>query len=175
MQIISIFAIPVFIFVFLMSGFVSRIDVYDSFVCGAKAGLNSTFNIIPALIGLMVAIAMFRESGCLELISKALNPVTNLIHMPSEIVPLALLRPVSGSASLAIVTDIFKNFGPDSLQGRIASIMMGSTETTIYTIAVYFGSVGIKNIRYTLFAALTADLTGILMSVLLAGLLTPAA
>lgn len=168
---ISMFAVPVFIFVFLMSGFISRIDVYDSFVSGAKSGLNATFNIIPALIGLMVAIAMFRESGCLELLSKALKPVTDLIHMPSEVVPLALLRPVSGSASLALVTDIFKNLGPDSLQGKIASIMMGSTETTIYTIAVYFGSVGIKNIRYTLLAALTADLCGIVMSVFMAALI----
>ena len=119
----------------------------------------------------MVGIAMFRESGCLDLLSKALSPLTSLIHMPSEIVPLALLRPVSGSASIAIVNDIFKNLGPDTLQGKIASIMMGSTETTIYTIAVYFGSVGIKNIRYTLFAALTADLCGIIMSVLIGSII----
>lgn len=171
MQMISTFAVPSFIFIFLISGFISRIDVYDSFVSGAKSGLTATFNIIPALIGLMVGIAMFRESGCLELLSKALSPLTNLIRMPSEIVPLALLRPVSGSASLAIVTDIFKTAGPDSIQGKIASVMMGSTETTIYTIAVYFGSVGIKNIRYTLFAALTADLCGIIMSTLLGSLI----
>lgn len=170
MQIISAFAVPVFIFVFLMSGFISRIDVYDSFVKGAKSGLTATFNIIPALVGLMVGIAMFRESGCLEILTKVLNPITSLIHMPSEIVPLALLRPVSGSAAIAVVTDIFNNFGPDSIQGRIASIMMGSTETTIYTIAVYFGSVSIKNIRYTLFAALTADLCGIVMSVIIASI-----
>ena len=170
MQIISAFAVPVFIFVFLMSGFISRIDVYDSFVKGAKSGLTATFNIIPALVGLMMGIAMFRESGCLEILTKVLNPITSLIHMPSEIVPLALLRPVSGSAAIAVVTDIFNNFGPDSIQGRIASIMMGSTETTIYTIAVYFGSVGIKNIRYTLFAALTADLCGIVMSVIIASI-----
>lgn len=167
MQMISIFAVPAFIFIFLMSGFIGRADVYDSFVKGAKSGLSATFNIIPSLVGLMVAIAMLRESGCLDLIGKAISPVTKFIGMPSDIVPLALLRPVSGSASLAIVTDIFTNFGPDSLQGKIASIMMGSTETTIYTIAVYFGSVGIKNIRYTLFAALTADLTGIILSVVL--------
>lgn len=120
MQIISAFAVPVFIFVFLMSGFISRIDVYDSFVKGAKSGLTATFNIIPALVGLMVGIAMFRESGCLEILTKVLNPITSLIHMPSEIVPLALLRPVSGSAAIAVVTDIFNNFGPDSIQGRIA-------------------------------------------------------
>ena len=164
MEAISMYATPCFIFLFLMFGLVKRVDVYDSFVSGAKSGLEATFNIIPSLIGLMAAIAMFRESGCLELIAKALSPLTNLIHMPSEVVPLGLLRPVSGSASLALVTDIFKNMGPDSVQGRIVSIMMGSTETTFYTIAVYFGSVGIKNIRYTLFAALAADACGILLS-----------
>ena len=149
MEVISMYATPCFIFLFLMFGLVKRVDVYDSFVSGAKSGLEATFNIIPSLIGLMAAIAMFRESGCLELIAKALSLLTNLIHMPSEVVPLGLLRPVSGSASLALVTDIFKNMGP---------------ETTFYTIAVYFGSVGIKNIRYTLFAALAADACGILLS-----------
>lgn len=167
MQAISTLAIPIFILIFLISGFLGKADVYDSFTQGVKSGLSATFNIIPSLVGLMVAIAMFRESGCLDLISKALKPLTDLINMPSEIVPLALLRPVSGSAAIAVVTDIFKNFGPDSYIGKMASIMMGSTETTIYTIAVYFGSVGIKNIRYTLLAALCADLCGIIMSVLL--------
>lgn len=167
MEIISIYSVPFFIFIFLMYGFIKKVDVYDCFVAGAKSGLESTFNIIPSLIGLMAAIAMFRESGCLELISSAIKPLTDFIHMPSELVPLSFLRPVSGSAAIAVVTDIFNSLGPDSVQGRIASIMMGSTETTFYTIAVYFGSAGIKNIRYTLLAALTADITGILMSVAL--------
>ena len=167
MELISAYSVPCFIFIFLIYGFAKKTDVYASFTSGAKSGLESAFNIIPSLIGLMTAISMFRESGCLELISRAAAPLTNLIHMPSELVPLGLLRPVSGSASLAVVTDIFKNFGPDSVQGRIASIMMGSTETRFYTVAVYFGSAGIKNVRHTLFAALAADLTGILMSVFL--------
>ena len=167
MEIISAYSVPCFIFIFIMFGFIKKTDVYSSFTSGAKSGLESTFNIIPSLIGLMAAIYMFRESGCLDLIAKAAAPLTDFIHMPAELVPLGILRPVSGSASLALVTDIFKNFGPDSVQGRIASIMMGSTETTFYTIAVYFGSAGIKNVRYTLFAALAADLTGILMSVAL--------
>ena len=168
MEIVSMYSVPFFIFIFLIFGFVKKVDIYDCFVSGAKMGLESTFNIVPSLIGLMVAIAMFRESGCLELITNAISPVTNLIHMPPEVVPLSFLRPISGSAVLATVTDIFEHLGPDSMQGKIASIMMGSTETTFYTIAVYFGSVGIKNIRYTLFAALSADLCGMVMSVLLA-------
>ena len=167
MDLISAYSVPCFIFIFLMFGFVNKTDVYNSFTAGAKSGLEATFNIIPSLIGLMAAIYMFRESGCLDLIAKTAAPLTEIIHMPAELVPLGILRPVSGSASLALVTDIFKSFGPDSVQGRIASIMMGSTETTFYTIAVYFGSAGIKNVRYTLLAALTADMTGILMSVAL--------
>lgn len=167
MELISAYSVPFFIFIFLMYGFIKKTDIYDAFTLGAKNGLESVFNIIPSLVGLMAAIYMFRESGCLELIAKAAKPLTDLLHMPSELVPLGLLRPVSGSASLALVTDIFKNSGPDSVQGKIASIMMGSTETTFYTIAVYFGSAGIKNVRHTLFAALAADLTGILMSVAL--------
>ena len=120
--------------------------------------------IIAPLVGLMVAINMFRASGALELISSALSPVLSFIGLPTDVLPLALLRPVSGSASLALVTDIFQTVGPDSLSGRIASVMMGSTETTFYTVAVYFGSVGIKNTRHTLPSALTADLTAILLS-----------
>lgn len=167
MEAVSIYSVPCFIFIFLISGFIRKTDVYGCFVAGAKSGLQSTFNIIPSLIGLMAAIAMFRESGCLDLLTRLISPLTNLIHMPAELVPLGFLRPVSGSASLAVVTDLFSRFGPDSVQGRIASIMMGSTETTFYTIAVYFGSAGIKNVRYTLAAALAADLTGIIMSVML--------
>ena len=141
-------------------------NVYDSFVQGAKLGLNSTVQIMPSLVGLMVAISMFRASGALEILSGLLSPLTSLIEMPSEVLPLALLRPVSGSGSIAIVNDIFKNYGPDSIPGKSASVMMGSTETTFYTVAVYFGAVGIKKVRHTLKAALIADFTGMILAVL---------
>ena len=168
MNYISVFAIPVFITAFLVFGFAKRVNVYDCFVDGAKDGLQSTLGIIAPLIGLMVAINMFRESGALELISNLLSPVLSFVGIPAEVLPLALLRPVSGSASLALVTDIFKTYGPDSIPGNISSVMMGSTETTFYTIAVYFGAVGIKNTRHTLPAALSADLTGIILSAIIA-------
>ena len=148
-------------------GVVRKIDVYDSFVEGAKEGMESMFRIIPPLIGLIVAISMFRESGALELLGKFLKPVTEFLNMPSDVLPLALLRPVSGSGSMAIVNDIFKAHGPDSIEGKIASVMMGSTETTFYTVAVYFGAVGIKKSRHTVASALLADLTGIIMSVII--------
>lgn len=152
-------------------GMSKRINVYDCFTEGARDGLESMFGIIAPLVGLMVAISMFRASGALELISRLLKPLTDLLGMPSDVLPLALLRPVSGSGSIALVTDILKNHGPDSLEGKIASVMMGSTETTFYTVAVYFGAVGIKQLRHTVKSALLADFTGMLLAVYIARLL----
>lgn len=168
MNYISIFAMPVFIAVFVIFGIVKRVGVYDCFIEGAKDGASCMAGIIPALVGLMVAINMFRESGALQLIATALAPILKFVGLPAEVLPLALLRPVSGSASLAIVSDIFGMLGPDSVAGKIASVMMGSTETTFYTIAVYFGAVGIKNSRHTTVSALSADLCGIIMSAVIA-------
>lgn len=168
MNYISAYAMPVFIAVFVIAGFVKKVGVYECFTDGAKDGLNAMLGIIAPLVGLMVAIYMFRASGTADILAKGLSGVLGLVGMPAEVLPLAMLRPVSGSASLAVVTDIFQTAGPDSAAGKIASVMMGSTETTFYTIAVYFGSVGIKNTRHTLTAALSADITGILLSAVVA-------
>lgn len=164
MNFISLFAIPVFIGGFVLFGLIRGVNVYQCFTEGAKSGVESTIGIIAPLVGLTVAISMLRESGTLELITKFLSPVLSLLNIPTEVLPLAILRPISGSASLAAVNDIFSNYGPDSVIGKIASVMMGSTETTFYTIAVYFGSIGIKNTRHTIPSALSADITGILLS-----------
>ena len=171
MKYISIFAIPIFITSFILFGLIRKVNVYECFVEGAKSGVESMFGIIAPLVGLMVAISMFRESGALELIADLLSPILSYVGLPAEVLPLAILRPISGSASLALVTDIFKTYGPDSVIGKIASVMMGSTETTFYTIAVYFGAVGIKNTRHTLPAALSADLTGIVFSAIIVHLI----
>ena len=160
------FAVPVFIAIFVVSGLIKRVNVYDCFIEGAKDGIQSMFGIIAPLVGLMVAINMFRASGALELISNALSGALSYIGMPTEVLPLAILRPISGSASLAIVTDIFETAGPDSAAGKIASVMMGSTETTFYTVATYFGCVNITKTGYTIPCALLADLTGAIMSVI---------
>ncbi|MBR5152449.1 MAG: spore maturation protein [Clostridia bacterium] len=165
MNTLSSFAVPAVIGFFLIFGMVRRVGVYDCFVEGAKDGLQSLVGIIPALIGLMVAISMFRASCALELLAHLLSPLLSTLHLPPDVLPLALLRPISGSASTAIVTDIFSTAGPDSPAGTIASVMMGSTETTFYTVAVYFGALGIKNTRHTIPCALLADLTGILLSI----------
>lgn len=171
MKYISVYAIPVFIVSFIVFGLIRKVNVYECFVEGAKSGIESMFGIIAPLVGLMVAISMFRESGALEIIAKAISPILSYVGLPVEVLPLSILRPISGSASLALVTDIFKTYGPDSQIGKIASVMMGSTETTFYTIAVYFGAVGIKNTRHTIPSALSADLTGIIFSALLVNLM----
>lgn len=170
MKYLSVFAIPAFMGTIVVYGLIKRVNVYDCFIEGAKGGLESTVSILPSLIGLMVAIAMLRESGFIELIAKGMGKYLNYVGLTPEVLPLAMLRPVSGSASLAVVTDIFKTYGVDSVSGKIASVMMGSTETTFYTVAVYFGAVGIKKTRHTLIAALLADATGIILSALAAKL-----
>jgi spore maturation protein B len=164
-------AIPAVILVAVGSASLRKVDVFDAFVGGAKTGIETTVRIIPPIIGLMAAIAAFRASGLMELAIAALKPAAALIGMPPEALPLAILRPISGNASLAAVSDIINKYGPDSPAALIACTIMGSTETTFYTIAVYFGAVGIKKIRYTLAAALVADAACILASVFICRLL----
>ncbi|MCX7842967.1 MAG: spore maturation protein [Clostridia bacterium] len=165
LKLLSAYAIPAVFLVILSAGIINDVKVYDVFVEGAKEGISTVARIIPSLVGLLVAVGVFRASGALDLIIYAVRPAAELLGIPSEALPLAFLRPISGSASLALVSDIIKTYGPDSFTGRLASTMMGSTETIFYTLAVYFGAVGIKNIRYTLAAALIADCAGVLASV----------
>ena len=143
-----------------------KVNVFDVFLKGATEGVEITFKIFPTLIGLFVAIGMLRSSVILDFITKLISPVLSYMRFPSEIVPLALLRPISGSASMAVATDIIKQNGVDSFIGILAAVIMGATETTLYTIAVYTGSVKIKNTRGILIASLAADLTGIIVSLI---------
>ena len=158
-------AMPLIIVIIVEYGILERKKVFDIFLDGAKEGASVVFNIFPTLVGLFVAIGALRSSGVLDLIAKVLIPIFNIVGFPSEILPLGLLRPISGSASIAIATDIMKNYGVDSFVGLVASVIMGSTETTVYTIAVYTSSVGIKNTRFVLWAALIADFVGIVTSI----------
>lgn len=164
-KIVSAFSVPLAVIIIIAFGAAKKIPVYDAFVEGAKGGVKNTFSVIPPLVGLMVGIYALRASGAVDLAAKALSPLLSFLKMPPEVLPLAILRPISGSGSLAVVSDIFKNFGCDSYIGRCASVMMGSTETTFYTLAVYFGSVKIKNTRYAAKAALTADFISMLTAV----------
>ncbi len=166
------FIIPIILFIIILTGFFKKIPVFDVFLQGAGEGINSTFSIAPSLIGLVTSVTMLKASGALDLFSNFLTPICNLIHVPPQIVPLAILRPISGSGSIALLDNIFKNFGPDSITGKIASVIMGSTETTFYTITVYFGSIGIKNLRHTVTSAVIADITAIITAILLVNLCT---
>ena len=164
---ISIIAMPFIILIIVFRAIKEKKNVFDIFLKGGIDGVNITLKIFPTLIGLFMAIGMLRSSGIIDFITKIISPILSLIQFPKEVVPLALLRPISGSASMAVATDIIKNNGADSFTGILVSVIMGSTETTLYTIAVYTSSVKIKNTRGILIAALAADLTGIIVSLLI--------
>ena len=167
MQVINFFsnlAMPMVIFFIVLYGVTEKVKVFDNFLEGAKEGIKTTFSILPTLIGLFLAIGVLRSSGVLDFIIKLSSPILEIFKFPSELMPLAILRPISGSASIAVATDIMKQAGVDSLIGNIASTIMGSTETTLYTIAIYTSCIKIKKTRFILIAALTADITGIIVS-----------
>ena len=161
---ISLYALPALFIIILGAGLIKKVKVYDAFIEGSAEGISAMVKILPALIGLMTAVGVFRASGALDMLIWFLTPVASLLGIPAETLPLVLLRPVSGSASLALVSELLREYGPDSYIGRVVSTMMGSTETIFYTLAIYYGSVGIKNIRYTLIAALIADGAGVIAS-----------
>ncbi len=161
---LSSVSMPMVILFIIIYGIREKNKVFDSFLDGAKDGFKTTISILPTLVGLFFAIGALRSSGVLDLIIKITTPVLNILNFPSELMPLAILRPISGSASIAVATDLMKNFGVDTLIGNIASTIMGATETTLYTIAIYTSCVKVKKTRYILLAALTADVVGIIAS-----------
>jgi len=167
MEWLSILAIPLIIFIFIGYGYFKKVKVYEVFVEGAKEGFNVGVKIIPYLVAMLVAIAMFRESGAIDILKIIMSPITNFIGMDSELLPMALMRPLSGSGSLGVMTELMNTHGVDSLIGFTASTMFGSTETTFYVIAVYFGSVGIRNTRYSITAGLLADAAGLIAAVMI--------
>ena len=170
MKIINYFstaAIPVIIAIIILYGVIERKKVYEIFLKGAKDGIKIINQLIPTLIGIFVAVGALRNSGILDLIINVISPLTNFLKIPSEIMPLALLRPISGSASIGVAVDIMQKYGTDTFIGLVTSTIMGSTETTLYTIAIYTGCVGIKKTRFVLLAALLADLAGIIASVVI--------
>lgn len=139
-----------------------RVDVYSALADGAKDGLGILLRIFPNLVALLTAVAMLRASGAFELLAGALSPALGALGLPAETLPLMLVRPFSGSGALGVGAELIQTYGPDSLVGRMAAVMLGSTETTFYTVAVYFGAVGVKRSRYAIPAALTADVMGFL-------------
>lgn len=167
MNLFSKIVIPVFIVFVVFYGFKKKINIYESFLEGAKEGLIISFNIFPSIIAMVFAINIFLDSNFVYEVLGFLNPLLKFINIPIEIMPMAILRPISGTASLAIMNDIFINYGPDSYIGRLASVLQGCTDTTIYVLALYFSSIGIKKIRYSLGVGLFADLVGITVAFLI--------
>ena len=160
------YLIPVlFIFVSLVALW-KKEDVYACLLEGGKEGFGILFSVAPALVFLLTGVHMLRASGAMELLTELFSPVASFLGIPTETLPLVLIRPFSGSGALAIGADLMATYGPDSLIGRTAAVMLGSTETTFYTIAVYFGAAGIRKTRYAVPAALMADLTGFIMAAL---------
>ena len=170
MAIISKIILPIFIIIIIFYGVKKKVNVYDTFLEGAKEGLQTTFSIFPSVIAMIFAINIFLDSNVLGFILKLLNHLLGNITIPIEIIPMAILRPISGTASLAIMNDIFASFGPDSFIGRLASILQGCTDTTIYVIALYFGTIKITKIRHALWTGLFADLIGIVAAIILTNL-----
>lgn len=162
---ISMWAIPVMIaFIPLYAAF-RKVPVYETFVDGAKDGFDTAVKIIPHLVGMMTAISIFRASGALDMIVSAVQPLLDMFGVPGEVLPLGILRTITGAGSLAYATDLIQEHGPDSLIGRIASTIQGSTDTTLYVITVYFGAVGIRNSRYAIKVGLFSDLVGFIAAI----------
>lgn len=170
-QMISTLAIPLIIVSFVTYGAIKKVKLYEAFVEGAKEGFNVAVRIIPYLVAMLVAIGIFRAGGAMDFLIMILSPITNLIGMPAEAMPMALMRPLSGSGSLGIMSEIISVHGPDSFLGILVSTMMGSTETTFYVLALYFGSVNIKKTRHAVAAGILADVAGLLGALFIVKLL----
>ncbi|MCD5323044.1 MULTISPECIES: spore maturation protein [Pontibacillus] len=163
---VSTWMIPLLILLVLIVGTIKQVPTYETFVEGGKEGIKMAISLLPFLLGMMVAIAIFRASGAMESIVALFSPLLQLVGVPSEIVPLAMVRPISGTAALGMTTEIIGTHGPDSFLGRLASTMQGSTDTTLYIITVYFGAVGIKRMGDALKVGLIADFIGIIASII---------
>ena len=163
--------IPVILALFLVYGAAKGCDVFGTFCEGAQDGLKTAFRIAPTMVAILLTIGMVSASGGLDLLASLLDPVLSAVGIPSETIPLMLVRPISGSGALAVFTDLLEHHHPDSFVGRVASVMQGSTETTFYTIAVYYGATRVKNTRHTLGSALAGDMSGFVMSALAVSLL----
>jgi spore maturation protein B len=161
---LSDYILPTIVVLIVLYGAFKGVDVFNVFIDGAKSGFKTVFNIIPSLIALLLSINMLKASGGLDVLLSLLSPIGDFLGIPRDIIPLTILSPISGSGSLGVYESILKDFGPDSFIGRCASVMMGSTETTFYTLALYYGSIGVKKTRHTVPSALCADFTSFILS-----------
>ncbi len=161
------YLIPIIVIIILIYGLYKKVDIFDTFLLGVKEGLKSSINLFPTIFAMIIAINLLTRSGFILDITKILTPLFNKISFPAELLSLAILRPISGSASLSMLSEILSIYGPDSFIGRLASVMQGSTDTTIYIISLYFASIGVKKIKYSLVVGLLSDLISIILSVVI--------
>ncbi len=167
-DILSLWALPAIILIILTVALIKKVPIYEAFIEGAKDGVKVSFNIIPYLVAIIVAISMLRASGAIDFLAIVCSGILNKIHMPIEILPLAIVRSLSGSAALGVFSDIIANNDINSYTSKLAAIMLGSSETTFYVLTVYFGAIGVKKYRYALLTGLSADLVGIIMAIIVA-------
>lgn len=169
--VVSTWLIPCFILFVLIVATWQKIPVYELFVEGGKEGIKMAFSLLPFLVGMIVSISILRSSGALDAFIHLISPVLTFIGMPPDVLPLALIRPISGTAALGMTAELIETHGPDSFIGRLASTMQGSTDTTLYILTIYFGAVGIRKMRYALKVGLLADLIGIIVSIIIVSLI----
>lgn len=167
MTTISNLIIPALVLFIIIYGVSKKINIYDEFIEGSKESFSMTLKIFPCLLAMILGINIFLKSGILDFFMNLINPLFQYVKIPIQALPMMIMRPISGSSTLAILNNIFIDYGPDSLIGRLCSVIQGSTDTTLYVITLYFGSIGIKKIRYALWAGLFADLVGITASVII--------
>jgi spore maturation protein B len=168
---LSVFVIPLVLVGFPLYGLYKRVPVYESFVDGAKEGFQVAVRIIPYLVAILFAVGMFRASGAMDAITNVLRPALALFGFPAEVLPMAILRPLTGSGSAALVAEMVQTYGEDSILVKMAAVMYGSSETTFYVVAVYFGAVNIKRTRHAVAAGLTADFAAAVLAVWVVSLL----
>ena len=166
LNLISLWALPVIILGVLSAGIAKKVPVYEEFITGAKGGFKIAVNIIPYLVAIIVAISMLRASGAIELTAQLLAPVLEFCHIPADILPITIVRSLSGSATLGIFSDIANHLDPNSYTVKLAAIMVGSSETTFYVLSVYFGAINIKKFRYAMLLGIMADIIGIIAAIL---------
>lgn len=161
---LSFWVLPLTVVGTVVFGLLKKVKVFDCFAEGAKKGIRTVYELLPSITGLVVAVTMLRASGALTILSDVFSPVADLLNIPSEVIPMALISPVSGGGSMSFFEQVLKEHGPDSFLGQVASVLMGSTDTTLYAVTVYYSAVGIKKTRHTLYAGLIADFTCFLLA-----------
>lgn len=167
-DLLSLWTLPAIILIILTVALFRKVPIYEAFIEGAKDGVKVSFNIVPYLVAIIVAISMIRASGAIDTIAGLCSGILDKIHMPADILPLAIVRSLSGSAAVGVFSDILANNDVNSYTSKLAAIMLGSSETTFYVLTVYFGAIGVKKYRYALLTGLSADLIGIIMAIIVA-------